>query len=495
MFGGVARHDLLIDPKSLVTGEHDFAGQPFSIDGAPAAFSDGRDLLVGVTNDQTGVLDENGVATVQVEETVDGAWLTLRLPSLGLAWEFQMPAKDADLGALVTVYSGPGEPSSRHETIGPPGPTVQSDWTETDPTHPGYIEHKPTLGPQLPAAAVGNRGRWVARSQAAETFHYPLPPLQHQHAWNSARTYVYGNTVRHDDALWAWQPSDVLAVSHNSPPPAAGWLLLAAKPPDVAALATKTALTAETDARTAADTALSRRIDSLPEPPDISGLATRAALAAEAGARADADTAVRNALSPLLTTRVPNLETGETAAEHRLAALEAAVYDLIGATPATGWADANSDTQGGIILSATELTLDAMKAATSYSRSPTIVDDTYYGVRIPHGSNAAQARAVFTAGDSLVYRQQTNTISFLGSDDDWDYYAHNGTQIGDNVASIVLQVTGSAAHVGTSTYLGNLAKAKVYAALKQILVQGGSGNKRVLPVFDDSAETVAFREP
>ena len=107
----------------------------------------------------------------------------------------------------------------------------------------------------LPAPAAGNRWRWVARSLTGETFTFVLPPLTLSGTsivWNAARTYAWGNVVRHDGVLYAWLPVEVDATSVGQDPAteagqAAGWAVLLA-PADAAARASAAAAQATADA-------------------------------------------------------------------------------------------------------------------------------------------------------------------------------------------------------------------------------------------------------
>ncbi|MYE01475.1 MAG: hypothetical protein F4Y03_09370 [Alphaproteobacteria bacterium] len=104
----------------------------------------------------------------------------------------------------------------------------------------------------LPAPAAGNRWRWIARALNGETFTYSLPPLTISGTsivWNASRTYVWGNVVRHDGALYAWLPVEVDATSQGQDPATeagqnAGWAVLLA-PVDASAAAAAAQATAD----------------------------------------------------------------------------------------------------------------------------------------------------------------------------------------------------------------------------------------------------------
>ena len=111
----------------------------------------------------------------------------------------------------------------------------------------------------LPAAAAGNRWRWIARSLTGETYSFVLPPMTvagGSIVWSASRTYVWGNVVRHDGVLYVWLPTIVTATSRNQDPATeagrdAGWAVLL-----VPGSADATARAAAAAAQATADAAL-----------------------------------------------------------------------------------------------------------------------------------------------------------------------------------------------------------------------------------------------
>ena len=165
--------------------------------------------------------------------------------------------------------------------------------------------------------------------------------------------------------------------------------------------------------------------------------------------------------------------------------LQQVTSDLEAGTTPTGWADASADAQGGVALASTAFTQTSARAVTQWARSVSPGDSSFWVVRVPATADPAQARLVLrsaTFGTDFPYLVSQMSRLGASADGNWVYY-HDGRDIDGDLDTLRLQVTGSAAHVGTSTYAGNLDRGKVYAQVKDILVGGTD---------DDSAETVTL---
>lgn len=126
----------------------------------------------------------------------------------------------------------------------------------------------------------------------------------------------------------------------------------------------------------------------------------------------------------------------------------------------------------GLYSASARLTETTAKALANNQWSLKLTTISEHGaVRLPAGVSTAQYRMLFTAQDGLTTNIGLSSFHKVGSDDDWDYYVDN-LALGDAVASITLQVTSDAAHVGTSTFGGNLQQNKVYAQVKEIVKAG-----------------------
>ncbi len=238
-----------------------------------------------------------------------------------------------------------------------------------------------------------------------------------------------------------------------------------------AAIARDTEVTAavstETTARESAETALGTRID---------GVAT--AITSEKTARTEADTA--------LGVRIDNIDTStDDALKHQVDHLTGLTGDLTAGTASSGWSDASADAQGGYSLSQSEFSTQAeARAATVWQREGNPASSDFFVARIPADTAPENARLLLTSGEGVAFPQLLSQLQTLGTSADsaWKYYT-NSFELGADVNSLKLQLTGTAAHYGTTTYAGNLDRGKVYEQVKDILVGGTD---------DDTAETVTL---
>lgn len=179
-------------------------------------------------------------------------------------------------------------------------------------------------------------------------------------------------------------------------------------------------------------------------------------------------------------------DTTSDATDHRLDILEYLTSDLHAGIPASGWLAATDAAQGGIAVVPVALTLMAIRALPDDQWA--LVNPNAAGrhviVRIPSTASPAQVRINFVGRDAdETYFPTVNSLTRIGesADAQWQFFG-TAQLAGADVVRTILEVTGSAAHVGTSTYRGNLDRSKVYAIVKEML-QGS-----VTP--NDSAETI-----
>ena len=134
-----------------------------------------------------------------------------------------------------------------------------------------------------------------------------------------------------------------------------------------------------------------------------------------------------------------------------------------GPTP-TGWADANA-AQGGIAVASAAFTEDTARAYSAWAVSDGPEADEFWTFRIPAAANPAQTRLVLRSSGGTEFPLTAAQMTRLGAsaDGNWVYYT-NGQEFGGDVASVRAQATGSAAHIGTSTFVGKLANGLVKAA-------------------------------
>ena len=181
--------------------------------------------------------------------------------------------------------------------------------------------------------------------------------------------------------------------------------------------------------------------------------------------------------------RLDNASGGQESL-HALSVLQGKTDDLQAGTPSTGWSDITNVSQGGLaVRSGAAFDLASARVAT-YSSSPSGPAGKYLGVRLPKGTNKGQARVILTSGDSLNYTLSVTSFHPLGSSGLWDYYGED-IQLGTYVATLTLQLTGNAAHVGSSTFSGNLTQEKTYEQTKEILK---AGTNVTITTDDDEAE-------
>ena len=169
------------------------------------------------------------------------------------------------------------------------------------------------------------------------------------------------------------------------------------------------------------------------------------------------------------------------ALQRQIDSLRLLLTDFHAGQPATGWANASNDAQGGIALGAAPWTLTAIKAHKTWIRTTDKAAGKYGGLRIPASAKRAQAQVVIAGASGAAYNQPLTMLVLLGSDGGWAYYrevAPDGAAVpyGGTVTRVTLQVTGSLAHIGASEYVGHLAQA--YSE-SDIAIAGGAGANNV----------------
>ncbi len=85
----------------------------------------------------------------------------------------------------------------------------------------------------------------------------------------------------------------------------------------------------------------------------------------------------------------------------------------------------------------------------------------FFVARIPADTAPENARLLLTSGEGVAFPQLLSQLQTLGTSADsaWKYYT-NSFELGADVNSLKLQLTGTAAHYGTTTYAGNLDRGK-----------------------------------
>ena len=158
--------------------------------------------------------------------------------------------------------------------------------------------------------------------------------------------------------------------------------------------------------------------------------------------------------------------------------------DLTPQSEATGWQPINSDAAGGVAFAA----LGADPTTLTYALSPNIVASRGVFVRVPAGSLLPQWRMRIRYTRYSDYLEILSAFNRLSSAGGWDYYRWSDYLLSDAVTSVTLETTTSRAHLGTSTYRGNLDRGKVYALVKEIIVGGDNVDATV----SDTGETVTL---
>lgn len=144
-----------------------------------------------------------------------------------------------------------------------------------------------------------------------------------------------------------------------------------------------------------------------------------------------------------------------------LQALKHLTADLHVHDPPSGWSDAAADAEGGLAILTAVPTLALARANAAWARK--IDHDGAAGKyligRIPAATSASQARARLVAGNARdTYELGFNGLVYLGdtADGSWKLYGYTRVPLGGATASVTLQLTEDALHVGTTTFAGKL---------------------------------------
>ena len=139
--------------------------------------------------------------------------------------------------------------------------------------------------------------------------------------------------------------------------------------------------------------------------------------------------------------------------------LEQKTQDLsVFAPVATGWTDATQRNQGGFYNSDAVQSLDQAKALNNnqYVLTKTSGIGDHIVARIPVNTDPSQYRIVFTSGRGVhAYHPTLSTYQNLGVDSNWQYFRYQSI-LGDDVATLTLQVTPSSDHIGHTEFRGTL---------------------------------------
>ena len=173
------------------------------------------------------------------------------------------------------------------------------------------------------------------------------------------------------------------------------------------------------------------------------------------------------------------------ALEQRLESLEGKTSDLQAGSDAVGWVNASTDSQGGLASAGTAFSLSSARSVSSWVRELTSGIREHLVVRIPATGRAGQYRVRFVSGQATVFEAPLSGFVRLGANQNWQFYSEAHV-LGTDIASLTLQVTGSAAHIGTSQFAGSLVRDKVYEQAKQII----QVDSRATVTANDTAETI-----
>ena len=212
----------------------------------------------------------------------------------------------------------------------------------------------------------------------------------------------------------------------------------------------------------------------------------------EPAGAAESEAAARQAADAALGTRIDGvreLPPGSAAsADVVKQLLEQLTYDLRAGGDKTGWADIASATVGGIswdpmpgapnLARAAALTYTAPRVSVPVlANGPS--GHRYAVWRLPEGTDITHWRVEYYPRESINNPGYVHSGAWvpIGTDSGWDYYRweYETSWVANGVAHMDLQTDSTAAHIGTSTYLGNLLLAKVLAALGLDLAASSRG--------------------
>lgn len=182
--------------------------------------------------------------------------------------------------------------------------------------------------------------------------------------------------------------------------------------------------------------------------------------------------------------------------------LQNVTADLYAGDAPSGWSNAKDDKSQGTLL-VTPNILNKSNISTAFL-SPNIykigvrIQDAgsvlggrnYLYAQIPNSHQTSQFRVFITEGDVISYEPITgwNLIS-QSSDNNNLYYVLSDSVLSNDVTTVGLQVTGSAAHIGTTRFEGDVNEEKIYALVKAI----AKGGTNVVITPDDGNKTLTFK--
>jgi len=161
-----------------------------------------------------------------------------------------------------------------------------------------------------------------------------------------------------------------------------------------------------------------------------------------------------------------DIQVNEQAVEH----LGIVTSDLHAGTAPTGWSNAPSASAGAVALLAAPPTLARARAvaAADWSVSQTSgVAGKEFVVRLPVATDAGEARLRIVGeedGHALTFDQPVTGLSVLGDSTDGNFAFYGSpSATGSADTQLIVQLSGTAAHVGTSRFAGDPTKVERWA--------------------------------
>jgi len=167
-------------------------------------------------------------------------------------------------------------------------------------------------------------------------------------------------------------------------------------------------------------------------------------------------------------------EGDTTDIEDQLRLLAYVTADLHAGSPSTGWSDTTASSQGGITQARPDPANAAAAAALEGWAQARQATFGYHGVvRVPAAADPQQYRVEFAPAGGAARTDTLNHWHDLGVAGSWRYYT--GPSLAGS-QTVTLQATGSAAHVGTSRYVGELDRGKIADAAGPLLSDDTGGD-------------------
>ena len=197
-----------------------------------------------------------------------------------------------------------------------------------------------------------------------------------------------------------------------------------------------------------------------------------------------------------------DIQVNEQAVEH----LGIVTSDLHAGTAPTGWSNASSASAGAVALLTAPPTLARARAvaAADWSVAQTSgVAGKEFVVRLPVATDAGEARLRIVGdedGHALTFDQPVTGLSVLGDSTDGTFAFYGSpSSTGPDDTQLIVQLSGSAAHVGTSRFAGDPTKVQRWAIVgdptaipvRQVPDPAHHADGDVLTVGDGSYEWAA----